>query len=120
VSVCVVRTLSEHESQLVSDRLRQSLVASDAERRQLGEARQSIARQLDQLSAEHQRLQTTHADLQRRTDHLLDDKDDLSREQERQNKERDRWSVRRLLTLWFITLLGGVTVKNAYRANKVN
>ena len=105
------RTRSQQELERVGDRLRQSLDAADNERRRLEQLRQSLAQQLDELSVENHRLQTANSDLQRQRDQLEDEKTDLFREQERQNKERERWSVW-LGALQVFTRLAGLIKEN--------
>jgi len=82
---------SQQELEGVGHRLRQSLEMVGHERQQLEELRQSLARQVDELICDNRRLQTTNVDLQRQRDHFEDEKDNLVAEQERQNKERERW-----------------------------
>jgi len=100
----------QQELERTGDRLRQSLEATVSERQQLHQLHENVTRQLDELSDENQRLQTANVDLQRHGHRLQDEKDDLSREQERQSRDRERWSVH----LYYSNVPDAVTLGGAY------
>ena len=87
------RIQSQQESERSVDRLRQSLEAAASERQQLDQLHQNLGHQLDELACENKHLQAAHSDLERQRCRLQDDRDDLAKELERLNRERERWSV---------------------------
>jgi peptidoglycan hydrolase CwlO-like protein len=97
------RIRTHQDLERANDRLKHAIDVASSDKQQLERLRHTLSEQLDELSAENQRLQSANAELQRSRDQLEDDKEEMYREQDRQNKERERSYVVELKHSIYVT-----------------
>jgi len=93
------RLTANHELQRELGRLKSSLESESADRRRLDELRRGLEDQLDAVMSEHRQLQTDHTELQRLSDLMEQERDDLCEAVERQRTDNEKWFVIAVLTM---------------------
>lgn len=89
----VLRLRSSHELQQQVDHLKSSLESAAANRQKLEQLRRGVEDQLETVTAEHHRLETASSELRRQKDLMEDEKSELLKDVERQDRENERWYV---------------------------
>ena len=85
------RRRTEQDTLHTLERIKNQLDMVRAEKSQLERMRLSLSEQIDQLTIENQKLQAANAEAQRQRDVLEDEKEDVTKDKQRINKENDRW-----------------------------
>jgi len=98
----VFRLRSSRELQQQVDHLKSSLECAAAEQQKLEQIREGLEDQLDTEMAEHHRLKTANCELQRQIDLMNDEKEDLSKDVEQQQRDSDRWYMVSTLCLYIM------------------
>lgn len=91
ILILIIRVRNQQDALRGQDRLRGNLDLASSERSQLERVRQTLNEQIDELTAEGQKLQAANTELMRQRDTLEDEKEDIGKDKERQVKENERW-----------------------------